>query len=149
MQEIIEQHQVAPEDLEVLNVYLQTTDLEMTVKETGLPKDQVIAIINKREVKQVIDTVFLEQGYMNRFRLKDILGEIIESKLEEAREAEEYTSKDLVDIIALMHKMGQDEKKLQNDRDKINKPTNQTNVQINDYGQNYGSLLERILQGEK
>ena len=149
MQEIIEQHQVAPEDLEVLNVYLQTTDLEMTVKETGLPKDQVIAIINKREVKQVIDTVFLEHGYMNRFRLKDILGEIIESKLEEAREAEEYTSKDLVDIIALMHKMGQDEKKLQNDRDKINKPTNQTNVQINDYGQNYGSLLERILQGEK
>jgi hypothetical protein len=149
MQEIIEQHQVAPEDLEVLNVYLQTTDLDMTVKETGLPKDQVIAIINKREVKQVIDTVFLEQGYMNRFRLKDVLGEIIESKLEEAREAEEYTSKDLVDVIALMHKIGQDERKLQVDRDKINKPTNQTNVQINDYGQNYGSLLERILQGEK
>jgi hypothetical protein len=121
----------------------------MTVKETGLPKDQVVAIINKREVKQVIDTVFLEQGYMNRFRLKDILGEVIQGKLEEARETEEYTNKDLVDIIALMHKISQDERKLQVDREKINKPTNQTNVQINDYGQNYGSLLERILDGDK
>lgn len=149
MQEIIEQSQVAPEDIEVLNVYLATTDLDMTVKETGLPKDQVVAIINKKEVKQVIDTVFLEQGYMNRFRLKDILGTVIQSKLDEAQETGEYTSKDIVDIISLMHKIGQDERKLQVDRDKINKPTNQTNVQINDYGQNYGSLLERILQGEK
>ena len=149
MQEIIEQIQIAPEDLEVLNVYLQTTDLDMTVKETKLPKDQVVAIINKKEVKQVIDTVFLEQGYMNRFRLKDILGEIIQSKLDEAQETEEYTSKDLVDIIALMHKMSQDERKLQIDREKISKPSNQTNVQINDYGQNYGNLLERILDGDK
>ena len=149
MQEIIEQSQVAPEDLEVLNAYLVCTNINETVRETGLPKDRVVAILNKREVKQVIDTVFLEQGYMNRFRMRDILDEIIESKLEEARETEEYTNKDLVDILALVHKISNDERKLQNEREKLSKPTNQTNVQINDYGQNYGNLLERILDGNK
>ena len=67
---------------------------------------------------------------------------IIASKLEEAAESGMYSSKDLLEIIALVHKMRMDELKL-------NTPDTQTNVQINtSIGGNYGKLMEQLLSSD-
>ena len=148
MQEIIEQSAVSPEDLEVLNCYLQTTDLTMTAKELGITEIQAAQILKKKEVKKVVDTVFLEKGYLNRFRIQDILGTVIAAKMEEAEESGMYTNKDLIDILSLMHKIQVDERKLAIDAEKAATPTNQNNIQVNEYGANYGDLMHRILEGK-
>jgi len=148
-QEIMEEFKIGPEDLSVLNTYLSCTDIDMTANELGIPRQQIAQILNKREVKKVIDTVFLEQGYLNRFRLQDVLNTIVKEKIEEAEESGIYTNKDLLDILQFVHKINVEERKLSNDREKIDKPANQTNIQVNDYGSNYMDLLEKIVDGSK
>jgi hypothetical protein len=101
----------------------------------------VYAVLEKSEVKDYISSVYLDQGYRNRFRLAELLDEVIESKLQEARDSDMYSSKDLVDIIALAHKIS-------TDHSKTSAPTKQTNVQLNSFGEgNYGKLMEKLLNG--
>ena len=138
-----ESYALAPEALEFTEVYLQTLDLEQTAKALDISKEQAATFLNKREVKRFIDTVFAEQGYMNRFKLTGLLEKVIESKLEEAEETGVYTGKDLVDILTLMHKIQMDHAKVNAE----NGPSKQTNVQVNNYGDNLGKLMERIVTG--
>jgi len=138
---------VAPELLEVANAYLQYGDMEVTASQLNLGRPQVTAILNKPEIKRYIDAVFLEQGYRNRFKLAEALDEILESKLEEARESEFYSKKDLLEIIQAAHKMRMDHHKADQDSG----PKVQTNVQINNNDQglgldgNYGKLMEALV----
>lgn len=130
---------IAPENLEVANAYLSTGSAQLAAANLGVPLDNVYHILEKSDVKSYLNSVYLDQGYRNRFRLAELLDEIIESKLEEARTSEQYSSKDLVDIIALAHKISNDHNA---------KPTMQQNVQINNgpYGEgNYGKLMEKLL----
>lgn len=133
---------MAPENLEVANAYLSTGNAITTASQLGVTPDQVYEVLEKSEVKDYINSVYLDQGYRNRFRLAELLDEVIENKILEARESDSYSSKDLVDIIALAHKMSEDhrkESKVQNIR--------QQNVQINSpFGEgNYGKLMEKLL----
>lgn len=139
-----ESYALSPEALEFTEVYLQTLDVDQTAKALEISKEQAVSILNKREVKRFIDTVFMEQGYMNRFKLMGILDEVINSKLEEARETEVYSNKDLLEVLTLAHKIQMDHAK--NHREAA--PGKQTNVQVNNYGDNLGSLLDRIIKGD-
>ena len=110
-------------------------------------------MLNRREVKQYIDTVYLDTGYRNRFKLADTLDTLIEKKMEEAEESEIYTSKDLADLLQMAHKMRIDEMKAQTELEKAKATNikNQTNIQVNDggFGQgNYGKLMEKLLRKE-
>jgi hypothetical protein len=111
----------------------------------GIPPDRVYEILAKSDVKEYMNSVYLDQGYRNRFRLAELLDEIIENKLQEAREAGVYSSKDLVDIISLAHKISEDHRKT--DKTTIRQ---QNNVQINSpFGEgNYGKLMEKLLGSE-
>jgi hypothetical protein len=102
-------------------------------------------LMNVKEVKEYMNSVYLDQGYRNRFRLAELLDEIIENKLQEAREAGMYSSKDLVDILALAHKVAEDHRK-----EPKNTIRQQNNVQINSpFGEgNYGKLMEKLLGTE-
>ena len=133
---------VAPENLEVANAYLSTGSALTAASSLGVPPDRVHEILAKSEVKEYINSVYLDQGYRNRFRLAELLDEIIENKLMEAREAGVYSNKDLADLIALAHKMGEDARKVQQTNIK-----QQNNVQINSpFGEgNYGKLMEKLL----
>ena len=120
----------------------------------GLGEAQISEILNRREVKQYIDTVYLDTGYRNRFKLADTLDTLIEKKMEEAEESEIYTSKDLADLLQMAHKMRMDELKAQAELEKAKATNikNQTNVQINDgaFGTgNYGKLMSKLLKEEK
>jgi hypothetical protein len=142
---MVMQLRIAPENLEVANAYLSTGSAIVAANTLGITPDRVHEILEKAEVKDYVTSVYLDQGYRNRFRLAELLDEIIENKILEAREAGVYSSKDLVDIISLAHKMSQDASK--ESRTTIKQ---QNNVQINSpFGEgNYGKLMEKLLGKE-
>ena len=119
--------------------------------ELRIPEDKIATLLNKRDVKKYIDTVYLDMGYRNRNNIAGVLDEMIASKLEEAQESGVYSNKDLADLLTMAHKMRMDEIKAQADLAKAEStgPKNQTNVQINGevpFGQgNYGKLMEKLL----
>lgn len=117
----------------------------------GVPENIVAETLNKREVKAYIDSIYLDMGYRNRFKLAQTLDSIIDHKLAEAQESEVYTSKDLVDLLALAHKMRIDEIKALTDLVKAENANikQQTNVQINEspFGTgNYAKLMEKLIE---
>ena len=144
---------ISPEGLEVANSYLQFGNIRGVCDHLQVAENKVVEILNKREVKKYIDTVYLDIGYRNKNNISSVLDAIIASKLEEAHESGIYSSKDLADLLQMAHKMRMDEIKAQADLAKTesNNIKNQTNVQINEavpFGQgNYGKLMEKLLNG--
>jgi molybdenum cofactor biosynthesis enzyme len=141
---------ISPEGMEVANSYLQFGNIRGVVDSLGVSEYKVTEILNKREVKRYIDTVYLDTGYRNKNNIGAVLDEMITSKLEEAQETGIYSSKDLADLIQLAHKMRMDEIKAQADAEKATAVRTQTNVQINEgvpFGQgNYGKLMDKLLK---
>lgn len=140
---------IDPENLEVANSYLQEGSLQNVAKAMGISMHEVSSILNKREVKAYIDSIYLDLGYRNRFKLAETLDKMIDQKMEEAEESGVYTSKDLADLLLMAHKMRMDEIKAMAERIKTETVVHQTNVQINEtpFGQgNYGKLMEKLLQ---
>ena len=144
---------ISPEGLEVANSYLTFGNIRAVVEQLGVAENKVVELLNKREVKKYIDTVYLDMGYRNKNNIASLLDEMIESKLDEAKESGVYSNKDLADLLQMAHKMRMDEIKAQADLAKAESSNikNQTNVQINEgvpFGQgNYGKLMEKLLNG--
>ena len=143
---------ISPEGLEVANSYLTFGNIRADVEQLGVQENKVVELLNKREVKKYIDTVYLDMGYRNKNNIAGLLDEMIESKLEEAKESGVYSNKDLADLLQMAHKMRMDEIKAQAELEKA-QATNvksQTNVQINEglpFGQgNYGKLMDKLLK---
>lgn len=145
---------ISPEGLEVANAYLQFGNIRAVCEILHVSEQKVVEELNKREVKKYIDTVYLDLGYRNKNNIASLLDEMIESKLEEAKESGVYTSKDLFDLLQMAHKMRMDEIKAQSELLKAEQSSikNQTNVQINEalpFGQgNYGKLMEKLLKSD-
>jgi molybdenum cofactor biosynthesis enzyme len=143
---------ISPEGLEVANSYLQFGNIRGVVEQLGVQENKVVEILNKREVKKYIDTVYLDMGYRNKNNIANVLDEMIYSKLEEAKESGVYSGKDLADLLQMAHKMRMDEIKAQTELEKAQgtQVKNQTNVQINEglpFGQgNYGKLMEKLIK---
>ena len=143
---------ISPEGLEVANSYLTFGNIRAVVEQLGVQENKVVELLNKREVKKYIDTVYLDMGYRNKNNIAGLLDEMIESKLEVAKESGVYSNKDLADLLQMAHKMRMDEIKAQAELEKA-QATNvksQTNVQINEglpFGQgNYGKLMDKLLK---
>jgi len=138
---------VSPEGIELANAYLATGSIEQAAKSLCVTTDKAVQLLNKTEVKRYLDAVYMDSGYRNRDKLGAVLDEIIENKLEEARESEMFSSMDLVKILELAHKMRMDEIKAQQNSSDTN-IKNQTNVQINEsaFGAGkYGELMKKLL----
>lgn len=141
------EYHMSPEMVEVTTTYLQTADISATAEILHIPKEKVSYYLNKPEARRFIDTVFLEQGYINRHKIQGVLDEIIELKLEEMRDSEIGSNKDILDILAFAHKMGEDVRKGIRETEKTVAPTNQTNVQFNgQFGENYESLMSKLIK---
>jgi len=143
---------MSPEGLEIANSYLEHGSIPAVCDTLGVTEHEVAEVLNKREIKQYIDTVFLDTGDRNRFKLSETLDLLIEKKLEEAEETQIYTNKDMADLLALAHKMRIEEMKAQIDLEKAKAGNikNQVNIQDNSgipFGQgNYGQLLKKLLK---
>ncbi len=145
---------MSPEGLEVANSYLQLGNITEVCQELALDENTVSEYLNKREIKQYIDQVYLDTGYRNRFKIATTLDNIIEEKLSEAEESQIYTNKDLADLLQMAHKMRMDELKaiVELEKSKNSPIKQQANIQINElpFGQgNYGKLMEKLLTEEK
>jgi hypothetical protein len=137
-------YKLSPEHLTFAQTYLSSLSLSETAKALQISESDASELYNNREVKKFIDTVFLQQGYLNRFKLVGLLNKVIESKLTEAEETGIYSNKDLLDVIQTLHKINMDHEKLNADKS----PAKQTNVQVNNYGENLSSLLDRLVRGD-
>ena len=142
---------ISPEGLEIANSYLTFGNIRGVVEHLGVNENAVVEILNKREVKRYIDTVYLDMGYRNKNNIASVLDNMIQTKLEEAEETGVYSNKDLADLLQMAHKMRMDEIKAMAELEKAKSSSikNQTNVQINSempFGQgNYGKLMEKLL----
>jgi hypothetical protein len=142
---------ISPEALEIANAYLTYQDTKKVSDELDISLDVISNVLNRREVKAYINNVFLDLGFNNRFKLRKAMDAIIAKKFQELDEADIGSSKDIADLLALSHKMTMDEMDKQIQLEKIREQNNirsQVNVQINDGGSNYSSLLERIINAD-
>lgn len=142
---------ISPEALEVANCYLQIQDIPKVADELGLPVDMVTQILDRGEVKSYIDQVFLDTGFNNRFKMRAAMDALLAKKFEEMDEAGIGSSKDILEIMALSHKMTMEIMDREIALRKLNGTgvKNQVNVQINDAGggSNYKNLLDRLMGG--
>lgn len=141
---------IDPADLEVANCYLQYTNTSDVANELEISPEEVSRILAKPMVKSYIDHVYLEVGFNNRFKVRKLLDTIITKKLEEMDAAQVGSNKDIMDILQMAHKMKMDEldKMIKLKSLETTSIKNQTNIQINETGQNYQSLLEKLLTVE-
>lgn len=140
--------QISPESLAIANTYLNTQSIDDTAEQLGVERSTVILYMNRPEVKNYINTVYLDGGYRSRFKLAAAIDRIIDKKLEELEEAEIGSSKDIADLLAMAHKMRMDEMKAMTELEKVQNQNirTQTNIQINDGlgSSNYSKLLEQL-----
>lgn len=138
----------SPEALEVANAYLETQDVHAISKRLSIPVEIVNSYLNRREIKSYINQVFFDIGYNNRFKLRAAMDALILKKFEEMQEAQRGSSKDIADLLALSHKMSMDlmDREIQIEKMKEANIRNQTNIQINNTGANYTTLLNKLLE---
>src|SRR4030065_68604 len=138
---------ISPENLTCANAYLELQSIPEVASRLGVPIEMVTQILARREIKAYIDHVFLDMGYNNRGRVRNLLDGIINKKLEEMEESGIGSSKDITEILALSHKITLDilntQIKLEEAKNKNTNIKHQTNVQINDGGSNYQALLDK------
>lgn len=138
---------ISPEALEVANCYLQVQDVNKVCEELDISRDIATQILAKREVKAYIDNVFMNLGFNNRFKMRKAMDAVLQKKFQEMEEAETGSSKDIAELLALSHKMTMDELSRQIELEKLRQSTvkTQTNIQINDNGSKYESLIQRLI----
>ena len=141
--------QISPEALEVANCYLQLQNIAKVAQDLQIPVEQVVEVLERREVKAYLDNVFFDMGFNNRHKMREAMDAIIRQKFQELDEAGIGSNKDIIEILALSHKMSMEymDKQIQLEKLRGAHFKNQVNVQINDQsgGSNYGNLLERII----
>lgn len=146
---------ISPESLEVANAYLQTPNIKDVSDQLGLSSDTVSIILDRKEVRAYINSVFFSTGFNNRFMVRDLMDTIIKRKLQEMDEADIGSNKDIMDILTLSHKISMEmlDKEIQLEKIRAEKaaPKKQTNIQINEAGpgqSKYSSLIERLISGD-
>ena len=154
MENLPQQHpsevlQISPEALEVANCYLQVQNVHKVCELLELDVQVVSEILERREVKSYLDNVFFDLGFNNRHKMREAMDMIISRKFQELDEAGIGSNKDIVEILALSHKMTMEymDKQIQLEKLRGSGIKNQVNVQINEGmgNSNYANLLERII----
>jgi hypothetical protein len=126
-----------PSILIVANEYLSGEAIDAIAKNHALTMDQVTAIIERKDVRSYVDSVYLSQGYLNRVKRLALINRVVDKKLEEAIESDVYSKKDLLDWMKLL-----------NDMETAARPKRDVGVavQINN---NYDSLMKDLLGDKK
>ena len=137
---------LVPESLAVIEKYLECgQDAVKAATELGLPLDEVNRLLNKRESREYIDRIYYESGFRNRHRMGELMDAIIAKKLEEMDDTGIGTTKDILDILALVHKMKMEEIAAEAKLRGAGTP----NIQVNQQFNGYNSLLEKISNAGK
>ena len=140
---------MAPEDAEIANTYLETMDMQETAKILKISLHKVSEYLSKPAVSKYITEVFMNTGYRNRLKIGELLDRLIDKKLEEMQESDLGSSKDILDIIALVAKIRKEELELSIKLEEAKnggRVKRQTNIQINNTPNNpYEDFTKRLL----
>ena len=123
-----------PVVLALANDYLSGKGANEIADEYGISEDRVTAVIEKKEVKNYIDSVFATQGYLNRIKRINLINQVIDQKIQEAVETGIYSKKDLLDWMKHLQEVEKDLKP------KTQGPA--VAVQINNYDKLMRDLME-------
>ena len=137
-----ETYNISPEALEIASTYLVHHDTKETAEALGIAPEKVTYYLRKPDVKRFIDTIFMEQGFMNRGKIQETMDKLFEIKLEEMQDTEMGTSKDILDLMKLQHDMRMAEIKAMKDASPVIK--NQLNLQQNNSGPTFGQNIDAL-----
>lgn len=149
---------MSPEGMDVIEAYLQCgSDVPSAARSLGMSEITFRDIMNRSEVKNYLNDIFMESGFRNRDRLFGVLDEVIKRKLEELEETGMGSDQDIMDILWKAHKMKMEEMKMMVELEKVKAaartPANQTNIQNNIIAgagdQNYMDLITSLATGGK
>ena len=149
---------MSPEGMDVIEAYLQYgSDVPSAARSLGMSEIAFRDIMNRSEVKNYLNDIFMESGFRNRDRLFGVLDEVIKRKLEELEETGMGSDQDIMDILWKAHKMKMEEMKMMVELEKakaaVRAPANQTNIQNNIIAgagdQNYMDLITSLATGGK
>ncbi|QPI15009.1 putative terminase small subunit [Salmonella phage GEC_vB_N3] len=149
---------MSPEGMDVIEAYLQCgSDVPAAARSIGMSEIAFRDIMNRSEVKNYLNDIFMESGFRNRDRLFGVLDEVIKRKLEELEETGMGSDQDIMDILWKAHKMKMEEMKMMVELEKakaaVRAPANQTNIQNNIIAgagdQNYMDLITSLATGGK
>lgn len=149
---------MSPEGMDVIEAYLQCgSDVPSAARSLGMSEIAFRDIMNRSEIKNYLNDIFMESGFRNRDRLFGVLDEVIKRKLEELEETGMGSDQDIMDILWKAHKMKMEEMKMMVELEKVKAaartPANQTNIQNNIIAgagdQNYMDLITSLATGGK
>ena len=138
-----EEYKISPEALQIASTYLACHDTKETAEALGIEPEKVTYYLRKPDVKRFVDTIFLEQGYMNRGKLQETMDNLFELKLEEMEETGLGTNKDIIELLTLQHKMRMDEINALNKSSPQIK--NQVNFQQNNDSPQFGANIDALI----
>ena len=92
-----------PVVLALANDYLSGKNIQEIAEEYSISPDRVTSVLEKRDVKSYIDSVYASQGYLNRVNRINLINKVINAKLAESLETGVYTKKDLLDWMKHLH----------------------------------------------
>lgn len=101
----LETPQLDPVFLSIANDYLGGKDIGEMSEEYALPEDRITAVLEKKEVRSYIDSVYTTQGYLNRVKRMNLINQVIEQKMTDALETGVFSKKDLLDWLKLLNDM--------------------------------------------
>jgi hypothetical protein len=145
--------EISPEALEVANCYLNLQNHTQVAEALSIPETLVKQILMRKEVKAYIDNVFFEVGFNNKFRMREAMDAIIRKKFQDLEEADVGSSKDIIEILALSHKITMEQLQKQIELEKLQQSSirSQVNVQINEMGDTskYSQLIKQLVNLEE
>lgn len=157
--DLIAPEEMSPEGMRVIEAYLEAeNDLQRAADILGEPLHIVTAIFNRAEVKNYINTLFMESGFRNRDKFFGIMDTILEKKMQDLEESDLGSDADILEIMKTYHKMKMDEMamniKVLEAQSKVKTPLNQTNIQNNfnipgSEDNNYMTLMKKLASGGK
>jgi hypothetical protein len=141
---------ISPEFLEIANCFLQNQDIIQVADLLEIPVSLVTQTLAHKQVKAYVDNVFMNLGFNNQFKMRAAMDAVLKTKFREMEEADVGSSKDVIEIMALSHKMSMDYLAAQMALEKIQSANvkNQVNVQINENGSDgtkYGTLIQKLI----
>ncbi len=142
---------ISPEALEIANCYLQNQDAAEVSSLLNVPIVLVTKTLARRDVRAYIDQVFFDIGFNNRFKMRSALDAVLRKKFQDLEEADTGSSKDILEILALSHKITMEQMARQIELEKLHygNVKSQVNVQINESGigdgTKYGNLIQQLI----
>jgi len=101
----LETPQLDPVLLSIANDYLSGKDISEMAEEYDLPEDRITGVLENKDVRSYIDSVYTTQGYLNRVKRMNLINQVIEQKMADALETGVFSKKDLLDWLKLLNDM--------------------------------------------